>query len=303
MKSDHITREQSLLKLSIVVTLVSSITGIGFGLWISSKAIVFDGIYEVVDAAMTVTALFATRLIARGDDDRFQYGYWHLEPILALVNGMVLSMACLYALVDGVNGLIVGGKPVQFGAGLLFSAVSAVLSLGMYLYIRKRGAGLESQLLALDARAWLIGAFLSLGLCISFAIGGVLADTQAEALTPYVDSAILIGIALCLVPFPVRTVWKAAREILQIAPTELDFRVRLLAKNVAAKYGFVDYDSHVMSVGRARFIEIGFVAPSGAMTMSFAELDAVRADIAHALGGLKQGHWLTVDFTADKRWI
>ena len=35
---------------------------------------------------MTAIALLIVRLIARGDDRRFQYGYWHLEPMLALLN-------------------------------------------------------------------------------------------------------------------------------------------------------------------------------------------------------------------------
>ena len=66
---------------------------------------------------------------------------------------------------------------------------------------------------------------------------------------------------------------------------------------------FADYASHVVRVGRAEFIEIGFVAPSRDTATTFDQLDAIREEIAVALGGLKPGSWLTVDFTADKRWI
>lgn len=303
MNMAHNRLEQRLLKTSIAVTLFSSLLGIGFGLLISSKAIVFDGIYEVVDAAMTVTALIAVRLIARGDDDRFQYGYWHLEPILALINGMVLSLACIYALIDGIAGLISGVRTTQFDAALIFAAFSAALSFAMYGYIKSRSKELVSQLLTIDARAWLIGALLSLGLCVSFIAGRVLTNAGFAPLAGHVDSLVLIAMAIGLFPFPAKTIWRAARDILQIAPAELDLKVREVAERLAVAHGFVDHDSHVMSVGRARFIEIGFVAPSGEMTKSFAELDTIRGEIASALGGLSQGSWLTVDFTADKRWI
>ena len=79
--------------------------------------------------------------------------------------------------------------------------------------------------------------------------------------------------------------------------------VRGLAAEVAARYGFSSYSSHVVRSGRQQFIEIGFVAPSGQTTMSFEQLDAIRREIALAMGGLNPGYWLTVDFTADERWI
>lgn len=303
MTSDHNGREQRLLRLSIYVTLASSAASVVFGLWLSSKAIVFDGIYEVIDAGMTAIALFATRLIARGEDSRFQYGYWHLEPMLALVNGIVLFFVCLYALVDGVNGLITGGRAVQFGAGVIYAGLSAILSFALYAYVRRGSRGLGSQLLDLDARAWLIGGILSTGLCASFAIGGVISETSAGHLAPYVDPAILIVLALGLVPFPIFTIRRASSDILQIAPTDLDRHVRALAEDIAARHGFIDCKSHVMRVGRAQFIEIGFVAASRDTTASFEELDNIRQEIATAMGGLKPGYWLTVDFTADASWI
>ena len=67
--------------------------------------------------------------------------------------------------------------------------------------------------------------------------------------------------------------------------------------------GFVDYDSHVVKSGRQQFIEIGLVAPSGDTETNFERLDAIRAEIAAAMGAASPGYWLTVDFTADKRWI
>ncbi|MBM6593382.1 cation diffusion facilitator family transporter [Microvirga pudoricolor] len=295
--------EQKILKTSIVFTLLSSLASISLGLFISSKAIVFDGFYEIIDAGMTGVALLAARLIARGDDSRFQYGYWHLEPMLAGLNGLILTFACLYAFVDALNGLIVGGRQVQFQAGAIYSAASGVLSLGLFVYIRRKGRSLGSQLLDLDARAWFMGAVLSLGLCVSFMIGGALSGTEARVYAPYVDSIILLVVALGLLPFPLLTVWRCGKEILQIAPPELDRHVRAVAEAVAQRHGFSDFSSHVMRSGRQQFIEIGLVAPSGDVRRSFEELDAIRAEIADAMGGLSPGYWLTVDFTADKRWV
>ncbi|WP_407889531.1 cation transporter [Scytonema sp. NUACC26] len=101
-------QEQRLLLLSAVGTLFLSIVGVLIGLWTGAKSIVFDGMYDVVDASMTLNAWLVARLIARGDDRRFQYGYWHIEPMLAFLNGTVLLFACVYAFVDGVGATLAG---------------------------------------------------------------------------------------------------------------------------------------------------------------------------------------------------
>lgn len=168
-------QEQRLLKISIYVTLLISFASIAFGLAISSRAIAFDGFYTLIDAAMTGVALLTARLISRGEDDRFQYGYWHLEPILALINGTVLSFACAYAFIDGLNGLITGGRAIEFGPGAIFAAVAGAISFGMSIYIRRSAGEHGSQLLDIDARAWLMGGVLSLAVCISFLLGAVMA--------------------------------------------------------------------------------------------------------------------------------
>lgn len=303
MQTDTERRERRLLLRSAAATLALSAAGVAVGLWSGAKSIVFDGMYGAVDAGMTLVAWSAARLVARGDDRRFQFGYWHLEPMLAFLNGAVLLFACVYASLDGVGALLAGGRPVGAGVGVAYAAAAAVLSFAMYGYVRRGGRGLGSTLLDLDARAWLLGGALSAGLCLSFAAAGLLEGAGAGRFAAYADPAILVVLSVCMAPFPAATAARAGREILQIAPPELDARVDGIAREAAARHGFVEHRSYVQKVGRARFVEIGFVAPSPATAKTLGELDAVRQEIADAMGGLRPGYWLTVDFTADRRWI
>ncbi len=49
--------EQGVLRISIAVTLVMAGVGVLFGLLSGSYVIVFDGVYEMTDATMTIVAL------------------------------------------------------------------------------------------------------------------------------------------------------------------------------------------------------------------------------------------------------
>lgn len=295
--------EQRLLKLSIWAVLGIAVTSVLFGLWSGSAAITFDGFYNLSDAGMTLVALMVSRLIARGDDAHFQYGYWHLEPLVGFVSGSILASTCAYAFINGLKGFWAGGSSMPFGPGAVFVGILATVSLIMYVYISRKAAGVDSEFLRIDARSWLMGAVLSFSLGLSFLIGFALKATSFAHLAAYVDPVVLMVAALCLLPFPIVTLWRAGQDILQVAPGELDEQVRSVAQTVAEKHGFRDYTSHVARVGRQQFVEIGLVAPSESSTKSFQELDQIRQEISDALGQSGPGWWLTVDFTADKRWI
>lgn len=296
-------QEQRLLLLSAAGTLALALIGIVVGLLSGAKSIVFDGVYSLADAGLTLAAFFAARLIARGADRRFQYGYWHIEPMLGFLNGSVLLLACAYALADGVDAVLMGGRDVSFGPGIAYAGASAIICLTIHLFVRRRSRGLGSSLLELDARAWLFSGLLNAGLGIAFVIAILLDGTRAEQLAMYFDPAILILLALGMAPLPARSLLASGREILQIAPSDLDAQVTKIASEVAARHGFVEHQSYVTRVGRVQFVEIGFVGASATTAITLGDLDAIRQEVAEAMGGLPPGYWLTIDFTADRQWI
>lgn len=305
MNSDHADaqKEQRLLKISMVAVGVMAAVTLAFGLWSRSRAITFDGFYNLADVAMTWLSLKVLSLIRRGDDARFQYGYWHLEPLLGLVNGVVLALTCAYAFADGLNGLLTGGHVVELGPGALFAGASAVFSLVLFAYMQRASAGLSSEILRNNNRGWLMGACLSAALCAGFLVAVSMRSLGAAHLAPLVDPIVLVVVSLALLPFPVLTLMRSGHDILQIAPTELSEQVERLTERIATTHGFSTSAFHVARSGRQLFVEIGLAAAPGNPVMSFQKLDEIRTEISNGLGGLGPGCWLTVDFTADPRWI
>ena len=74
--------EQGLLRVSIAVTIFTAGVGILFGILSGSFAIVFDGVYAMTDAAMTVVALLVSNLIASSatGGGRTRYGMGPMQP-------------------------------------------------------------------------------------------------------------------------------------------------------------------------------------------------------------------------------
>ena len=302
MQPKQSNAEQGTLKFSIALTVFLGVVGVASGLATGSQAIIFDGMYSFVDVVPTIVSLVVVKLIAQGSSHRFQYGYWHLEPLVAVLRDSILVVACIYAAVDAVNGLASGGAEVEYGMAALWAGALSVIGITMTLFLARRARALQSPMLKIDSRSWLVSACLSLALLIGFAFALGLHGTRFERWIPYLDAIALLLIALAMLPVPLIGLWRSLSDVLQVAPDELDSQVHSVMDTIVRERAFVDYSSYVAKVGRARFVEIHvLVAPDSRIDTAAA--DSVRRDIAKRLNAAWPNFWLTVDFTADRGWL
>jgi cation diffusion facilitator family transporter len=297
-----IRSEQGTLKFSIALTVVLGVLGVASGLVTGSQAIIFDGMYSFVDVVPTVVSLIVVKLIARGSSPRFQYGYWHLEPLVAVLRDAILAVACIYAGIDALNALGSGGHDVEYGLAAWWAGILCVIGLAMTMLLRQRAKAHQSPMLEIDARSWVVSTFLSLALLIGFAIANVLSGTRFESWVPYLDGVALLSMALIMLPMPLIGLWRSMSDVMQVAPNELDIRVQAVMTSVVKERQFIDYSSYIAKVGRGKFVEI-HVLVSPETQIDIATADAIRSDVSQRLNAGTPTIWLTIDFTADRRWM
>ena len=300
--------EQAVLRLSIAMTFVVAAVGIGFGMASGSASIIFDGIYSLTDAVMTSVALLVSSLITQRLSERrqarlvqrFTMGFWHLEPMVLGLNGILLSGAAVYALVTAVGSLLTGGHPLQFGRAILYATV--VLIIGMAIHNRHANRSIRSNFVALDVQGWTISAALTGALLAAFVFGWAIQGTALAPLSPYVDPAVLALVCMIVIPLPVPTIRRALADILLITPSDMLAEIDAVARDVVARHGFLDHRAYVARVGRGRQIELYFIVPQGQPPRPLEEWDAIRDQIGEAIGGDITNRWLTIAFTTDPEW-
>ncbi|MDR3442659.1 MAG: cation transporter [Legionella sp.] len=295
--------EQKVLKFSIAVTFLLAVMGVFFGLWSGSLAIVFDGMFNVVDMGISVLALFVARLLTSEGNSRFQYGYWHVEPIVLVFNGSILILLCAYALISAIGSALSGGRELNFDSAFIFTTLMSILSIGMYIYILRKNKTLHSEFLRLDIQSWLISAVISSSLLVAFGLALAIDNTSYTYLTPYIDPCVLIILTSGLIFVPMTTVRDAMRDIFLIAPFDLDEQVRGFLDELTLRRGFKTYSSYVAKIGRAQFIEIHIVVPEGYALAGVETLDLIQHEIREFIHQDDQQLWLTIAFTTDERWI
>ena len=295
--------EQIRLKHSTVLMFAVAIAGIVTGFISGSQSILFDGFFSLIATFIKVLMLITAQLIAKESNQRFQFGFWHLEPMVLLIEGSFLLLIAIYAFLNGVFGIINGGREIELGLVILYAAVFTVIEFGYYFWVRRKNRTLKSTLIQFDNISWLVDAMLSVGLLISFLTALALTHQGYAQWAAYVDPAILIVLALSMLAPAFKILKPALRDVLGIAPDALDDKVREALEIASARHGFEGYKTYVQKHGRARFIEIHIVLPSGYPLTSVKTLDALREEIAELLGKADSARWLTISFTGDRRWI
>ena len=201
-----------------------------------------------------------------------------------------------------MNALSSGGHDVEYGLAALWAGILCVIGLAMTLFLRRRARALQSPMLEVDARSWVVSTCLSLALLIGFVIATVLAGTAFQDWIPYVDGIALLSMALIMLPMPLIGLWRSMSDVLQVAPDELDARVQEVMDSVVKERQFLEYSSYIAKAGRGRFVEIHVLVARSPGSISQRQMRSA-AKFQQRLNAGTPNFWLTIDFTAERRWM
>jgi cation diffusion facilitator family transporter len=296
--------EQRTLALSLATVMAIAVGSLAWGLAIESDVVILNGVFSLVSLIGSVLYLTAAHLVNRPADRRFQYGYAHVEPLVNSVNGMLVLVICLYAFINGVEGLRGGGSAVDPGSVIWFGVVSGLVcaTVGGYELWMSRRIG--SELLRNDAREWLIDAAFSLVTLVGFAALFVLDEPQRSVWARYADSALVALLALLFLPLPLGVVIRNVRELLHMSSEDdaITGRVEAALQAIRAEHDVRSHTTHVAKVGRSHLVEVNIVVGPEFGLQTVAAQDRLRERIWASVGKPIDSAWLTITFTADPRW-
>lgn len=306
-----LTDEQGVLRTSIAVTLFIAAIGIGFGLASGSFSIVFDGVYSMVDASMSGLSLVVVRLItahtrsahlSRKLRERFTMGFWHLEPMVLALNGILLTGVAIYALINAVLSLLEGGRDLEFGLALIYAVLTVIACLTIAVLEARANRRINSDFVRMDVKGWVMSASITAALLIAFCVGIAVQGTEWEWISPYIDPAVLGLVCLVIIPLPLGVIRQALADMFLVTPGDLKQHVDEVAQAFVERHSMLSYRAYVAKVGRSREIELYFIVPRTMAARNIAEWDAWRDEIGDAIGGEGPDRWLTVVFTGDPEW-
>ena len=279
-----VSQESRSLRLAIVINLIMALAGaITSWLW-NAQALALDGLVSGLNALMILVAERLSREVLRPPDRRYPFGYWALETLYTgsrslLLLGIILfaSISSIDRILSQINGAIFPAPRIE---GIVLYSLGMV-ALGLLIawthhhnWIR---SGRQSQLLAMERRATLLGAALSAGLGLAFAISPLLLGTPLAGMVPVADAWIVLGLCALLVVGPLQKLRQALRELGgRAAHSRIRQTLHALASQELEAQGIRLVDDAVFSSGRA-VQALLYVCPQG--SVSALDVDLLRASL------------------------
>ena len=299
-------KEQFVLKVSMYSALILAIFGIAFGIWVKSMAVVFDGFVALVSVGLGALSVLTSRYIYKEDDEIFQYGYGRFEPMVNLFKSLILVFVCIYAFINALHSLLNGGYEVALGGDVVYSVCVFIFCAVLFAYTHFYTKRLGSDLIRVDNAEWRIDCVLYLGALVAFGAIWLFSFWEFEwqkHFAFYIDPALLALLSLMLIFTPLRIAVGNFKDLIMVAPLELDEKVTRIMEDLSVEFGFSDYDTHVAKSGRFYMVEVNILMQKNFQVKTLSEFDSIRERIEKALEIPSYKIWLSVSFTADKKWL
>ena len=183
-----------------------------------SLTILLDTVFNYLFVALGLLAVRIHTLLQHKPSHRFPFGYYSFEPLLVATKGIVILAALLTSLLLSIQSFKVGGKFVAIQLGIVYAAISSVLSAGFTIHQHAAGKYHRSELVVADAKFWLTNTFLSLGVLASFLFMFALQQLAPKKIIrrvlPFVDPFVVIVLVLISLPLPLDLVSQAPAALL-----------------------------------------------------------------------------------------
>ncbi|WP_318468380.1 cation diffusion facilitator family transporter [Photobacterium leiognathi] len=298
-----ISKERMALKISLAGTIFVASLGIGYGLYVGSNAILLDGMFSFLSMGMTGLSLYTAYLVSKPDDEQFQFGYAHFEPLINVVNGLLILITCLFAFITGVQTIMHGGHDIVLGDAIIYAVLSTVSCFSIYFFETHIARSVDSELVRVDSQEWLVDAILSAAILVGFILVMIFDALGYSKWNAYVDPILVTTLSIAASILPIKVLRRNLKEVLLVAPQDsAQEHVDQVIAELSEKYDFDDYTHHFAKIGRQYDLEINILVKDE-NKWTTKQQDRIRQIIWDRLEDDLGETWLSVSFTAQERWL
>jgi predicted Co/Zn/Cd cation transporter (cation efflux family) len=222
--------------------------------------IIFDGLYSFISVILSSFSLAVCNIIQNKNTDKIPFSKYILEPIIIGINGIILIIMCLSSLKDGIQSLGSGGNAVELSKATIYSIISTIGSIVVYLKVKKEGKKINSELINIESIQWKMDGILSVAVLIGFLITFIISKTNLAYLTNYIDPIMVIITSVMFLKAPIQMVISSLKEIIGVkVPESINLEVIKQAEEIKTEYHFSNVLTKVLKIGRSIKIEVDFI--------------------------------------------
>ncbi len=256
-RKDKLAIEKRILQLSFFGSVLFIIAE-GVMAWFThSHSLWTDCLFDAADLVMIGPFLVLVPLLYKPVTEKHPYGYAQVESLFLLVKYSVLLALTCNLMVENIKLLLHGGHDVDAGSIAIFELLVCIGCAVMYLILNHYSKKYESTTIKAELYMWKLDVVSSMGVSVAFAVQTILLHTSLSFLTPYIDPAVAVVMALLLIKEPVEVIFQSIKNLVLFAPEEetLD-QIRAIVDKHMQDYPYDVTFLDVIQTGRKLWVEV-----------------------------------------------
>ena len=300
-----IRHEQNILTFSACGALFFALLALTWGILAGSQMIMFDGVYSFISLVLTGLYFYAARSIAMGSDKNFPFGRAQMEPMVIVLQSVVLFVICVKAFSGAISSLFSGGREIDNISGMAYAAIGVIGCFISWHYITRMGRKNvpKSDLVRTLGSQWLMDTLLSFAVLLGFFIGYIIQRAGYAQYARYMDSLMVMAAVLFFVREPIVSFVRGIRGMLIMAPDQVIYiDSKKAIGEIVKQKGFEDIILHLGKSGRELIYEVSLVSKDPNNSFSTGEMDAIYGEVKSRLSKLSESPVrLYLSFVHDRK--
>ena len=295
--------EEHYLKISLYGAAFMAVFGLLMGVLARSQMLIFDGLYSFAGVLMSMVMIGVSRFLKKEDPKRFHYGKASVEPLVLMLNYLLLLMIIAMSVWQAALIVWRGGRLLALELALLYSVITIVVCFGMHGYLKVRNRTLRSPLIKADIYQWRLDGWLTVAVLVAFVMAyGFTFFEATQAIALYIDPIMVIAVSLYFIYLAYAEFKIQVLQLMGAAPnTKMTRKVETYIQKLNQTHHFDDAIVRFSLNGRLLYIDIDFIVSEQASFDSIHRQDQLRRVLDKELQAIcKTQLWLTVVYTKDR---
>ncbi len=245
------------------------------GLAVDSVTLILDASTSLVILAVAFMMNSTIKKIHSPPDEIFNFGYEKYEPFTVVIQGALIITTCVISMKFALQDIIHHEDIKDYQIPLIASGISVVAGAFIAVFIGATARKTRSSMMHAASMHWFIDTGMSAGMLGGFYAGSVLKQRGYTEITPFIDPAMAIILALVFILPPLKAMRRNLFELLDAVPSkEVRDRIRKVVEQYKPKM-FGVYRLRTRKAGEKVFVEICFIVKE---EMTLREAEVIAAD-------------------------
>lgn len=253
----------------------------------AAAGLAVDSVTLLLDASASLVILFVAfmmnstiKKIHSPPDEIFNFGYEKYEPFTVVIQGALIITTCVISMKFAVQDILHHEDIKDYQIPLIAAGISVVVGTFIAVFIGMTAKKTRSSMRHAASMHWFIDTGMSVGMLGGFYAGSVLKQRGYTEITPFIDPAMAIVLALVFILPPLKAMRKNLFELLDAVPSrEIRDRVRKVVDEYKPKM-FGVHRVRTRKAGEKVFVEVCFIVKED---VTLRQAEAIAADFERDL--------------------